>query len=84
MPKFTVMEPSEVTVGRGRASKEARRPYAEALLESDAGRIDLERGEKPGTVKRYLQETAKEQGLRIRSTWEDAKQQALLWKKVGT
>ena len=64
------------------ALREARKPYAEALLASHAGKIELERGEKASTVKRYLQETAKEHGLRIRSTWTVGKEQVLLWKKV--
>ena len=51
---------------------------------SDAGKIELERGEKPSRVKRHLQESAKERGLRIRSTWTDSKEQVLLWKKVGS
>ena len=84
MPKFAPMDPSEVVVGRGRSSAEARKPYAEALLASDAGKIELERGEKASTVKRYLQVTAKEHGLRIRSNWTDGKEQVLLWKKVGS
>lgn len=84
MPKFAPMDPSEVTVGRGRSAMEARKPYAEALLASDAGRIELERGEKPSRVKHYLQLAAKEHGLRIRSTWVDSKEQVLLWKKVGS
>lgn len=62
---------------------EARKPYAEALQASDAGKIELERGEKPATVKRLLQDAAKDSGLRIRSSWQDPRQQVLLWKKVG-
>jgi len=83
MPKFTKMNPGEVVVGRGRAAQEARRPFIEALKSSEAGRIELERGEKPATVKRLLQDSAKEVGVRIRSSWSDSKQQVLLWKKVG-
>jgi len=83
MAKFTKMDPSEVVVGRGRAALEARKPYAEALQASDAGKIELERGEKPATVKRLLQDAAKDSGLRIRSSWQDPRQQVLLWKKVG-
>ena len=83
MPRFTAMKASEVQVGRGRASAEARAPFLAALKESDAGRIELERGEKPSTVKRYLQEVSKETGIRVRSGWEDKSQKALVWKRVG-
>ncbi len=83
MPKFTKLNPSEVAVGRGRAAQEARRPYVEALKAGDAGMLELQRGEKPAPVKRVLQEAAREAGIRIRSSWEDQRQQVLYWKKVG-
>lgn len=82
MAKFTQMEPNEVVLGRGIAAREARRPYVEAIQGADAGRIDVERGEKPATVKRLLQEAAREAGVRVRSSWGDQKQQTLFWKKV--
>jgi hypothetical protein len=84
MAKFTKLNPAEVSVGRGRAAIEARKPYIEALAGGDAGKIDLERGEKPATVKRLLQDAAKQSGTRIRSSWGDSKQQVLYWKKVGS
>jgi len=84
MPKFTKLNPGDVVVGRGRAALEARRPFIEALSAADAGKIELERGEKPATVKRLLQDAAKESGMRIRSSWSDPKQQVLFWKKVGS
>ena len=83
MPKFSSMKPADVQVGRGRAAAEARQPYIAALKEGDAGKVELERGEKPGSVKRLLQDAAKASGIRIRSTWEDRSQKALLWKRVG-
>jgi hypothetical protein len=84
MAKFTKLAPNEVVVGRGRAALEARKPFIEALGGADAGKIELERGEKPATVKRLLQDAAKEAGVRIRSSWSDTRQQTLLWKKVGS
>lgn len=83
MSKFTPMKPADVQVGRGRAAAEARQPYVAALKEGDAGKVELERGEKPGSVKRLLQDAAKESGIRIRSSWEDRSQRTLLWKRVG-
>jgi hypothetical protein len=82
MAKFTALDPKGVVLGRGIAAREARIPYLEALRAGDAGRIDLERGERAGSVKRLLQESAKELGLRIRSSWADGKQQTLYWKKA--
>lgn len=84
MPKFTKLNPSEVQVGRGRIAAETRLPYIAALKESQAGRIELERGEKPQAVKRLLQEAAKESGIRVRSTWETKDQKSLVWKRVGS
>ncbi len=82
MPKFTKMDPSEVHVGRGRAAFEARKKFVEAIKGSDAGRIDLERGERPGVIKRLLKEAATEAGVKVRSSWADGSQKALLWKKT--
>ena len=84
MPTFTKMNPDEVSTGRGRAAAEQRRPYIEALEAGDAGSVTLERGEKPATVKRMLQEAARQANVRIRSSWTDERQRVLVWKKVGT
>ena len=51
MPKFAKLDPKDVAVGRGRAAAEARKPYIDALSAGQAGRIELERGEKPAIVK---------------------------------
>jgi hypothetical protein len=83
VPKFTAMRPDEVLIGRARAAAEERQLYVEALKGSDAGRIELSRGENAGRVKRLLSEAAKQSGTRIRSSWEDKSERALLWKKVG-
>ena len=83
MPTFTKMNPGDVTVGRGRAAAEMRKPYSEALNAGDAGSVELERGEKPGTVKRRLQEAARQASIRIRCSWTDGQQRILVWKKVG-
>ena len=83
MPTFTKMNPGDVTVGRGRAAAEMRKLYIEALNAGDAGSVELERGEKPATVKRLLQEAARQANVRIRSSWTDSQQRMLVWKKVG-
>lgn len=83
MPRFTILDASEVGVGRGRAAQEARRPYIQALQTSDAGKIEVARGENPATVKRLLQDSARRSNIRIRSSWADTQQQALYWKKIG-
>lgn len=83
MAKFSAMSPGDVRVGRGMTADRARAPFREALLTMGAGRIELERGDKPGTVKRLLQEASKEMGIRVRSSWEDSAQKALIWKCVG-
>ena len=82
MPKFTKMDPSEVHIGRGRAAFEARKKFVTAIKGGDAGRIDLERGDTPATIKRLLQEAANDAGVKVRSTWTDESQNALVWKKT--
>ena len=83
MPKFTKLDPREVQIGRGRGAFESRQAFVQALKASDAGRIDLESGDRPVSIKRVLQEAAKEAGVRLRSSWADSSQQALLWKKTA-
>ncbi len=83
MPTFTKMDPADVAVGRGRVAAKMRQPYIEALNAGDAGSVELERGEKPATVKRLLQEAARQANVRIRSSWADSQQRMLVWKKVG-
>lgn len=82
MPTFTRMAPGDVTVGRGRAAAEMRRPYIEALRAGDAGSVELERGDAPATVKRLLQDAARHANIRIRSSWTDSEQRMLVWKRV--
>ena len=83
MPRFTPMEPSEVLIGRARAAAEERAEYIEAVRASDAGKIELGRGENPTRVKRLLSEAAREAGTKVRSSWEDKNKRTLLWKRVG-
>lgn len=83
MPKFTPMEPSEVLIGRARAAAEERAGYVEAINASNAGKIELARGESPTRAKRLLAEAAKQAGTKVRSSWEDKSRRVLLWKKVG-
>ena len=80
---FITKEASEVLIGRERASAQERQMYAEALQGSDAGAIELSRGEKPSRIKRLLAEASKETGIRVRSTWDDKNQRILLWKRAG-
>ena len=84
MPKFTPLDPNDVVIGRGRSAHEARQPYREVLAGSEAGRIELQRGEVPSTVKRHLALAARDVGMKIRSSWEDQRQRVLLWKRVGS
>ena len=81
MPKFAKLDPKDVAVGRGRAAAEARAPFIAALKAGAAGRIELERGEKPAIVKRRLQEASRETGIKIRSSWENPR--SLVWKRTG-
>lgn len=83
MAKFTKLNPRDVVLGRGRAALAARQPYVEAIKAGQAGKIELTRGERPGTVKRLLQEASKEAGVRLRSSWEDGSQRVLLWRRTG-
>ena len=83
MPTFVAMEPAEVLIGRARSAAEERVEYVEAVRASDAGKIELGRGENPTRVKRLLSEAAKEAGTKIRSSWDDKTRRVLLWKKVG-
>ena len=84
MAIFTPKEASEVLIGRERASAQERQMYAEALQGSNAGTIELSRGEKASRIKRLLAEASKDTGIRVRSTWEDKNQRILLWKRVGS
>jgi predicted RNA-binding protein YlqC (UPF0109 family) len=81
MATFTKLKPQDVTIGRERSAIEARKPYLEALKASDAGQIILERGEVASTVKRRLADAAAELGVKVRSSWTDANQRTLVWKK---
>ena len=83
MPKFTKLSPDEVHVGRGRDTAQQRALYVEAIRSSDAGRIELGRGERPGTVKRLLAEASRAAGIKVRSAWEDSRRRVLLWKRTG-
>lgn len=83
MPKFRVMDPSQVHIGRGRKTVDERRQYVEAIMKSDAGQISLDEGEVPSRVKRLLAEAAKSQGVKVRSRFTDEGQRTLIWKKVG-
>ncbi len=83
MPKFTRMNPKEVQIGRGRIAAERRVPFIEALRAGDAGKIELERDDRPQVVKRVLAEAAKETGIKVRSSWEDKNERTLLWKRTG-
>lgn len=83
MPKFEALNPDDVQVGRGRATAEARLEFRKAIEGSQAGKIVLERTDRPSTVKRLLAEASKESGIKVRSSWEDKKQMVLYWKRTG-
>ena len=84
MPEFTKLSAKDVLIGRGRAAAEARQPFIDALKAGDAGRIDLSAIDKPPRIKRLLAEASKEVGVKVRSSWEDAKKpRVLLWKRTG-
>jgi hypothetical protein len=83
MTTFTRLNAKDVLLGTSRSAAEARAPYIAALRAGDAGRIELERGERPQIVKRRLLESSHETGIRIRSSWADKSQRTLFWKRVG-
>ena len=83
MPKFEVMKPEDVLLGRGRAAAEERQAYVAAIQAGDAGKIVLDTGDRASRVKQRLTEASKEAGIRVRSSWEDKRQRVLLWKRVG-
>jgi hypothetical protein len=83
MPKFEALNPDDVQVGRGRTTTEARLEFRKAIEGSQAGKIVLERTDRPSTVKRLLAEASKESGIKVRSSWEDKKQMVLYWKRTG-
>ena len=80
MPRFKKLDPAEVVVGRGPA-KISREPYLKAIQSGDAGSIELDDSDRPGTVKRLLREAAKDLGIKVRSSWADDTQRVLVWKK---
>ena len=80
MPRFKKLDPSEVVVGRGPA-KISREPYLKAIQSGDAGSIELDENDRPGTVKRLLREAARDLGIKVRSSWADDTQRVLVWKK---
>ena len=83
MPKFEAMSPDDVQVGRGRTTAEVRRAFRDAIESSQAGKIVLDRNDRPSTVKRLLAEASKESKIKVRSSWEDKKQLVLFWKRTG-
>lgn len=83
MPKFQALNPNDVVLGRGRANALAVRPYVDAILAGDAGRIELDDGDDGAAVKRLLRKASKQAGIKVRSSWEDNSKRVLLWKRVG-
>jgi hypothetical protein len=83
MAKFTKLNPRDVLLGRERAAVDARKLYVDAIKSGAAGKIELQRGEKPTAVKRLLSEASKEAGIKVRSTWTDGRKRMLVWKRVG-
>lgn len=83
MPTFQKLDPKDVLIGKGRMAAEQRQPFIEALRAGNAGKIELERGDRPQIVKRRLTEASRETRIRVRASWEDESQRMLLWKRVG-
>ena len=83
MPKFRRLSPDDVQIGRGATAAAQRAVFIDAIRDAPAGRIDLERNDKPAIVKRRLGEAAKELGIKVRSAWTDDSQRTLLWKRTG-
>jgi hypothetical protein len=83
MPKFQKLDPGQVVLGRGRSNALKRRPFVDAIRASQAGRIELERGEDAEATKRLLRQASRDAGIKVRSSWEDDSHRALLWKRVG-
>jgi hypothetical protein len=57
--------------------------FIDAIKGAQAGRIKLDPGDSPLTVKRRLREAAQQLGFKIRSSWTDESQTTLLWKRTG-
>lgn len=83
MPRFQKLDATQVVLGRGRANAVKRRPFVDAIKASQAGRIELERGDDPAATKRLLRQASRDAGIKVRSSWEDDSHRALLWKRVG-
>ncbi len=83
MPRFRKLDPAQVHVGKGKDAAAERKQFVEAIRDADAGRIDLESEDKPGTVKRRLAEASQELGFKVRSSWADESKRTLVWKRVG-
>ena len=83
MPKFRTLNPDQVHVGRGKDAHAARALFVKAIEAGDAGRIDLEPGDKPAILKRRLREASEQLGIKVRSSWTDESQTTLLWKRTG-
>ena len=83
MPKFTRMEPSDVLIGRARSAAAERAQYVEAVSGSDAGKIELGRGENPSRVKRLLSEAAREAGTKVRSSWRTSRSVSCSGRRSG-
>lgn len=84
MPTFTKRDPATILIGRARLRAERQAPFVEALRVTEAGRIELGTDENPNQIKRDLSDAASEVGVKIRSSWEDKDQKALLWKRSST
>src|SRR5574340_372202 len=81
MPKFTVMDPDRVQIGRERSAAEALRPFIDAIGASDAGRIELDDDEVVSTVKRRIADAARANGVSVRSSLVG--ERTIEWKKMS-
>jgi hypothetical protein len=54
MSRFRKLDPGDVHIGKGATAAAERAQFVEAIKDAQAGRIELEPGDSPSTVKRRL------------------------------
>lgn len=82
MPRFKTLDPQDVFIGRGAAAQRERVPYVKHIQDADAGEIRLDGEDRPTVVRRRLREAARELGVKVRASWQDAEHTVLRWKRT--